>query len=83
MTKRLTAEDWKLWHEERQAFAARETEGFTKDLEALKEHILRLQAVAPKDNAGWPVTTALISLDKLKREYDRFVTIVANITSQN
>lgn len=72
--------EWKLWHSERERFLSRDTEGLTKDLSAFKEHILKLQEVCPKDKAGWPVTTALIHLDKLKKEYDKFVSLLSRIT---
>ena len=67
-----TKDDWELWHQERVNFAHRDTEGFTKDLSALKAHILKLQEVCPKDKAGWPVGTALILLGQLRKEHDRF-----------
>ena len=65
-------DDWLLWNREQASFAARETEGFTKDVKALHDHIMELQRVCPKDNAGWPVRTALSYLDRLRSDYDRF-----------
>lgn len=64
-------EDWEQWNHERANFSGRDTEGFTKDLKALKNHIRKLQEVCPKDKAGWPVGTALKVLDKLRKEHDR------------
>lgn len=64
-----TKDDWKPWHEERERFYTRDTEGFILDLEALKAHILKLQQVCPKDKAGWPHSTALVVLDLLHKEY--------------
>jgi len=64
-------DDWQAWHEERVRFKARETEGFTKDMDALKAHILTLLEVVPKDKAGWPVGQALAPLTYLVRERDR------------
>ena len=57
---------------ERETFAARETRGFTDDLKALKEHILKLQNICPKDKAGWPVGNALSSIRQLQNDYNRF-----------
>lgn len=67
-----TKEDWGPWHLEKGIFAKRDTEGFVKDLQALKAHILKLQAICPKDSAGWPVGTALRALTTLQKEYERF-----------
>jgi len=64
--------DWELWHQERQAFAKRETKDIIEDLEALKAHILMLQNVCPKDSAGRPVGKALGYLDKLRKDHERF-----------
>ena len=61
---------WVPWNEERQTYGQRESAGFTKDLQALKEHIRKLQEVCPKDKAGWPVAQALDVLDRLKRDYE-------------
>lgn len=67
-----TKDNWSNWNNEQHNFAHRDTEGFTKDLAALKAHISKLQEVCPKDKAGWPVGTALNVLDKLRKEHDRF-----------
>lgn len=64
--------DWSIWDEERQAFAARDTEGFTKDLAALEAHIKVLREVCPKDKAGFPVMTAVFHIDWLTQECNRF-----------
>jgi len=68
----LTEKDWKAWHEERERFKKRDTSGFLADIEALAQHILKLQEVCPRDAAGWPAGTALAALDKLKKDLDRF-----------
>lgn len=65
--------DWTQWNEERRIFAHRDTEGLTKDLKALKAHILKLQAVCPKDSAQWPVRLALDVIRGLQKDYDRFL----------
>jgi len=70
--KNLTKKDWVNWHEERERFSVRGTEGFTKDLEALEAHIKKLIEFAPKDDAGWPVLTALNALQDLKADHARF-----------
>jgi len=67
-----TKDDWTAWHEERGRFLARETKGFSKDLEALEQHIKNLTELAPKDKAGWPVVTALIAIGRLQKDYSRF-----------
>lgn len=72
---RLTQQDWELWEKERTYFKARETEGFTKDFAALEAHIKRLQEVAPKDKAGWPVGQALKVIDQLQRDFHRIQTL--------
>lgn len=64
-----TREHWRLWHEERQRFKTRGSTGYLQDILALKTHIMKLQDLAPKDKAGWPVYDALQVIDKLKREY--------------
>ena len=64
--------DWVSWHAERAAFKRRETEGITRDMEALKAHILKLQDLAPKDGTGFPSLSALNVLDTLRRDYDLF-----------
>lgn len=68
--------DWAAWHNERYAFAHRETEGFTRDLEALKQHILKLEEVCPKDKANWPAPDALTVLVKLHEDHFRFDRLV-------
>jgi len=65
-------DDWQAWDKERADFQGRDTEGFTKDLEALEAHIKALAVVAPKDTAGWPVQTALIHIRMLTKDYNRF-----------
>lgn len=76
----MTNEDkWKAWHEEIQSFLDRDTEGFTQDLKALEYHIRALQLVCPKDKAGWPVSKALIYLNKLKKDYTRFADILIRL----
>jgi len=67
-----TLDDWKPWHAEMEAFASRDTEGFVNDIHALKAHILKLQAVCPKDSAGWPVGTALRVIDNLQKQHNTF-----------
>lgn len=67
---RKTKDDWKAWHEERERYANRQTEGLDADLKALEEHIAKLRKLAPKDGAGYPVTTALIYLAELQKELD-------------
>lgn len=76
------SEKWEAWHKERKAFESRETEGFTKDLEALKQHILKLQHLAPKDQARWPSTDALIIIDKLQREYKQALSLIETVFSK-
>lgn len=61
-----TKDKWQAWHEERERYARRETKGFTADLKALEQHIAKLQEVAPKDEAGYCHTTALIYLNQLQ-----------------
>lgn len=73
-------EAWERWHQERTSFVKRETEGFTKDLKALEQHIKKLQEIAPKDEAGWPVTNALTIITKLQKDYIRFKSLLGNIT---
>ena len=65
-------ENWEGWNDERKHFQERDTEGFTKDLTALEAHIKKLTEVCPKDKAGWPVTTALLYIDRLTSAYNRF-----------
>jgi len=77
MTSPHTKNGWEAWQEEREDFLARETEGFTKDLRALKQHIRTLGKVCPKDEAGFPVQTALIHIDRLTKEYNRFKTYIS------
>ncbi len=57
--------DWGKWYEERIAFQGRDTAGFTADLTALRSHIKALREASPKDEAGVPVTTALIHIARL------------------
>ena len=65
-------EDWSAWDKERNDYRERETEGFTKDLDALESHIKKLAAVCPKDKAGWPVLNALTVISRLQRDHARF-----------
>lgn len=65
-------EEWNAWHEEREAFLARDSAGFTQDLKALEEHIKKLTEICPKDAAGWPVGTALNHIIKLTKGYNLF-----------
>ena len=72
-------EAWDKWHIERHLFATRDTEGFNKDLEALKAHITKLQKVCPKDPAGWPVPAALSYLNKLQADCSKFTQYLKNL----
>jgi len=74
-------EDWTKWNEVRNCFQDRDTEGFTKDLEALRAHIKTLRDVSPKDKAGVPETTALLYLDRLTAEYNRFKNYMESVSS--
>jgi len=67
----LTKKDWQPWHAERKRFQRRDTKGYIIDFEALKNHIRKLQEVCPKDEAGWPVSTALSVINRLKRDFER------------
>lgn len=67
-----TKDTWEKWNEERDRFNARETMGFSRDLDALEAHIKKLTRVCPKDEAGWPTGKALTVIDSLRRDYDRF-----------
>jgi len=71
MGKVLHKEDWQPWHDEIKHYAKRETQGLTRDLEALEAHIKKLREVAPKDSAGISLhTTALIYLSSLQNRLD-------------
>lgn len=54
------------WNKERESFERRETEGFAKDLLALKTHIRALHQLAPKDETGWPVDKANLVIKHLQ-----------------
>lgn len=64
--------NWGQWNDERAAFTARDTEGFSHDLKALGNHIKSLTVAAPKDAAGWPNTNALKVINQLRQDYIRF-----------
>jgi len=70
----IKKDDWKMWNEERERFQKRDTEGFTQDLKALTIHILKLQDLAPKDKANWPVGQALRVIDGLQSQQRVFTT---------
>ena len=74
-----TKADWKPWLEERRHFKNRESEGLTKDMEALAAHIKRLQELAPKDTAGWPIGNALKTIDTLHLEYLRIQRLIEQL----
>ncbi len=67
-----TKDKWKLWNEERERFKNCDTMGFIKDLAALKTHIMKLQEYAPKDKANWPAAEALLIIDSLQKDSNRF-----------
>lgn len=73
----LHKEDWQPWHDEINRYARRETQGLTKDIEALEAHIKKLREVAPKDRAGYPYITALTYIDKLQGYLDRVKSYVS------
>ncbi len=62
---------WKAWHKEIRRYAHRETEGLTADIKALEQHIAKLREVCPKDSAEFPITTALIYLNRLQTRLDK------------
>lgn len=64
-------EDWTAWNEELARYLTRETEGFEKDLYALKQHIKNLTNLCPKDRAGWPRLKGLAYIDILTINYNR------------
>ncbi|GAH93378.1 unnamed protein product [marine sediment metagenome] len=66
----LHKEDWQAWHDEIKHYAKRETQGLTRDLEALEAHIKKLREVAPKDSAGCRHTDALSYLNSLQLRLD-------------
>ena len=58
--------DPKTWNEECRSFLKLESQGFVKDIAALEQHILKLQDLAAKDEAGWITSNALELIRKLK-----------------
>lgn len=58
--------DWQPWHDEIKRYAKRDTQGVTRDLEALEAHIKKLGELAPKDKAGCRHTNAIIYLNTLQ-----------------
>lgn len=75
----LHKEDWQAWHEEINRYKNRETEGLTRDLEALEAHIKKLREVAPKDKAGYLQTNALIYLNTLQNRLDGVKTYLSRV----
>ncbi|MBA7701591.1 hypothetical protein ES703_110331 [subsurface metagenome] len=67
---RIKMDNWRPWLEEIKRYAARETEGLTKELAALEAHIKKLREICPKDSAGYPVNAALTYLNKLQMRLD-------------
>jgi len=78
---RLTKENWQPWHDEIKRYAARETEGMTKELAALEAHIKKLRKICPKDSAGYPLVRALTYLNKLQMRLDGVKSYLAGVTS--
>jgi len=60
--------DWKAWNEERKRYLELESQGFEIDIANLTQYISKLQAVAPKDPAGWMNDHSLEAIDKLKAD---------------
>ena len=73
--------DWEKWHEERERFARRETEGFEGDIKALEAHIKNLREVSPKDSAGYPVGDALSYIADLERKLSSIKSYVGRATN--
>jgi len=65
-----TKADWQPWRDEIWRYGARETEGLDKDIEDLEVHIKKLREICPKDGAGYPLTNALVYLNKLQMRLD-------------
>lgn len=65
-------QDWQAWHEERERFVSRDSEGFTQDLKALEQHIKKLTEVSPKDKAERPVVQALNLISELTKDFNRY-----------
>ncbi|MBA7477897.1 hypothetical protein ES707_13312 [subsurface metagenome] len=66
----ITKNNWQPWHDEIKRYAAKETEGITKDLAALEAHTKKLREICPKDSAGYLTTRALTYLNKLQMRLD-------------
>ena len=77
---RLTKDNWKAWNEERKSFAKREAQGFTAEIKALEQHIVKLREVCPKDFAGYPHTRALMVLSDLQQRVDEAKRYLASVT---
>ena len=65
----MAKQNWKPYQAERERYDGMETQGFTKDMKALRSHILKLQRVCPKDAAGWPDIAAQTYIIKLQERY--------------
>ncbi|MBA7663060.1 hypothetical protein ES703_71098 [subsurface metagenome] len=65
---RTTKAAWKAWHSERERYRHRDSEGFTKDVDALEAHIQKLVELAPKDQAGLLNLNALDIIDLLRKD---------------
>ena len=72
---------WEPWHEEVKRYKAKQTEGLTRDMEALEAHIRKLREICPKDVAGWPHGTALSYLNRLQIDLDTARKYLAGATA--
>ncbi len=50
--------DSKPWNDECQSFLKSGSQGFVKDIAALEQHILKLQQLAARGDAGWVTLNA-------------------------
>ncbi|MBA7606690.1 hypothetical protein ES703_13840 [subsurface metagenome] len=75
----VTKNNWQPWHDEIKRYAARETEGMTKELAALEAHIKKLREICPKDSAKYPTSRALTYLNKLQMRLDGVKSYLARV----